>query len=156
MAEDEVVRLTNLLSAAIKFSNITQREVERQLHLSSGSLSRLFSGGIELKVKHVLDICEVIGFPPARFFQAAYPAREEQQGPPDVARLQRLLEQLHPGVGEVTAEQPTPRQNPSQADIERMVLAAMARFFSGLGQAAPINGSLPQSPDPKVLSPKSL
>ena len=71
MNEDEVVRLTNLLSAAVKFSNVTQREVERKLGLSSGSLSRLFSGGIELKIKHVLDVCEVIGFPPSRFFRAA-------------------------------------------------------------------------------------
>jgi transcriptional regulator with XRE-family HTH domain len=136
MNEDEVVRLTNLLSATVKFSNITQREVERKLGLSSGSLSRLFSGGIELKVKHILDICEVIGFSPARFFHAAYPQREEESG--ESWRLQRLLEQLHPAQGMASAapehETQPPAQGPSQAEIERMVLAALGKFFSEMGK----------------------
>ena len=140
MNEDEVVRLTNLLSAAVKFSNITQREVERKLGLSSGSLSRLFSGGIELKIKHILDICEVIGFPAARFFHAAYPQREEESG--EAWRLQRLLEQLHPAKEEkqpdLNAEEaPAAPQAPSQAEIERMVLAALGKFFSDMGKTSP-------------------
>lgn len=142
MNEDEVVRLTNLLSAAVKFSNITQREVERKLGLSSGSLSRLFSGGIELKVKHVLDVCEVIGFPPSRFFRAAYPQRDEESG--DAWRLQRLLEQLHPGKDrDPAASRPEPEEpepapaNPTQADIERMVMAALGKFFSDMSKPSP-------------------
>src|SRR6185436_5910476 len=136
MNEDEVVRLTNLLSAAVKFSEITQREVERKLGLSSGSLSRLFSGGIELKVKHILDVCEVIGFPPARFFHAAYPLRDEESGEP--WRLQRLLEQLHPAREERPPAPPTPppAPGPSQAEIERMVLAALGKVFSEMGKPA--------------------
>ncbi|HEX3126340.1 MAG TPA: helix-turn-helix transcriptional regulator [Thermoanaerobaculia bacterium] len=131
------MRLTNLLSAAVKFSNITQREVERKLGLSSGSLSRLFSGGIELKVKHILDICEVIGFSPSRFFHAAYPGREEESG--EAWRLQRLLEQLHPAQGTEPAaapepEPPPPAPGPSQAEIERMVMAALGKFFSEMGK----------------------
>lgn len=135
MNEDEVVRLTNLLSAAVKFSNVTQREVERKLGLSSGSLSRLFSGGIELKIKHVLDVCEVIGFPPSRFFRAAYPQRDEESG--DAWRLQRLLEQLHPGKDKEPAadqDQKAAAANPTQADIERMVMAALGKFFADMGK----------------------
>ena len=136
MNEDEVVRLTNLLSAAVKFSNVTQREVERKLGLSSGSLSRLFSGGIELKIKHILDVCEVIGFAPSRFFRAAYPQRDEESG--DAWRLQRLLEQLHPGKDREPAaheeSDEAPLANPTQADIERMVMAALGKFFSDIGK----------------------
>jgi transcriptional regulator with XRE-family HTH domain len=133
MNEDEVVRLTNLLSAAVKFSDVTQREVERKLGLSSGSLSRLFSGGIELKVKHILDVCEVIGFPASRFFHAAYPLPEEENG--EAWRLQRLLEQLHPTREErPPMQEPPPAPGPSQAEIERMVLAALGKFFSEMGK----------------------
>ena len=126
-----------MLSAAVKFSNITQREVERKLGLSSGSLSRLFSGGIELKVKHILDICEVIGFSPSRFFHAAYPHREEESG--EAWRLQRLLEQLHPAQGADAADpEPEPQAptatGPSQAEIERMVLAALGKFFAEMNK----------------------
>ena len=146
MNEDEVVRLTNLLSAAVKFSNVTQREVERKLGLSSGSLSRLFSGGIELKIKHIIDVCDVIGFPPSRFFRAAYPQHDEESG--DAWRLQRLLEQLHPGKDrepgplrpeseEQEAAASSPIQNPTQADIERMVMAALGKFFADMGKPSP-------------------
>ena len=141
MNEDEVVRLTNLLAAAVKFSNTTQREVERKLGLSSGSLSRLFSGGIELKVKHILDVCEVIGFSPSRFWNAAYPQREEESG--DAWRLQRLLEQLHPAKDRETSsppapdEAPAPPSAPTQADIDRMVLSALGRFFSEMAKPSP-------------------
>lgn len=137
MNEDEVVRLTNLLAAAVKFSNVTQREVERKLGLSSGSLSRLFSGGIELKVKHILDICEVIDFSPSRFFQSAYPQRDEESG--EAWRLQRLLEQLHPAKDREAAAPPKLAESavpaPSQAEIEKMVLAALGKFFSEVGKA---------------------
>lgn len=137
MNEDEVARLTNLLSAAVKFSNVTQREVERKLGLSSGSLSRLFSGGIELKIKHILDVCQVIGFPPARFFRAAYPHRVEDSG--EALRLQRLLEQLHPNKDlerepDPTMAPPEPPAPPSQNDIERMVMAALGKFFADMGK----------------------
>lgn len=143
MNEDEVVRLTNLLAAAVKFSNTTQREVERKLGLSSGSLSRLFSGGIELKVKHILDVCQVIGFSPSRFWYAAYPQREEESG--DAWRLQRLLEQLHPAKDREREasgppppdEAPAPPSAPTQADIDRMVMAALGRFFSEMGKPSP-------------------
>lgn len=145
MNEDEVARLTNLLSAAVKFSNVTQREVERKLGLSSGSLSRLFSGGIELKIKHILDVCQVIGFPPSRFFRAAYPHRDEESG--EAWRLQRLLEQLHPNKdkereyelavppGTPAPDAPAPA-TPTQDDIERMVMAALGKFFADMGKTS--------------------
>ena len=80
----------------------------------------------------------MIGFPPSRFFRAAYPQRDEESG--DAWRLQRLLEQLHPGKDRETAalrpaaEEPEPPANPTQADIERMVMAALGKFFAEMGK----------------------
>ena len=142
MNEQEVIRLTSLLTAAVKFSNITQREVERKLALSSGSLSRLFSGGIELKVGHVLDVCAAIGLPASCFFYAAYPHHHADKLSPDHARLQRLLMQLHPAMdSQVCEETAVPTPNPLAPDIERLVLAAMSKFFSGMAASAPGNGA---------------
>lgn len=130
--EAEVVRLTHLLASAIQFSGWKQRNVEKELGMSSGIMSRVLSGGIELKIKHILEVCEVIGFPPARFFHASYPSAEE--GGNDAARLQLLLEQLHP-TSEAPPEPPA-TQNPAPAsavhqdEIERMVFKALAKFFS--------------------------
>jgi transcriptional regulator with XRE-family HTH domain len=136
-AETEVRRLTNVLASAIKFSGWKQRDIEKTLGWSSGSMSRLLSGGIELKIKHVQEICGVIGFPPARFFHAAYPAADE--GSPESARLQRLLEQLHPAEPEpepAAAPPPTPTPAVDANEVERMVFGALAKFFSNMGGPA--------------------
>jgi transcriptional regulator with XRE-family HTH domain len=137
--DTEVVRLTGLLSSAIKFSGWKQRDIEKTLGWSSGSMSRLLSGGIELKIKHVLEICSVIGFPAARFFHASYPTAD--QGGNDAARLQRLLEQLHPVDSEpepVAAAPAPPSPSPAvdQAEVEKMVYGALAKFFSNMGGAS--------------------
>lgn len=132
-SESEVRRLTNLLASAIKFSGWKQRDIEKTLGWSSGSMSRLLSGGIELKIKHVQEICGVIGFPPARFFHAAYPTADE--GSTESARLQRLLEQLHPAEPEPEPAAATPpaAQGVDAGEVERMVFGAMAKFFSNMG-----------------------
>jgi transcriptional regulator with XRE-family HTH domain len=140
--EVEVARLTNLLASAIKFSGWKQRDIEKTLGWSSGSMSRLLSGGIELKIKHVQEICGVIGFPPARFFHAAYPTADE--GSPESARLQRLLEQLHPAEPEpVAAPSPPPTSSAVDAtEVERIVFGALAKFFSSMG--GPTGGQAPK------------
>jgi transcriptional regulator with XRE-family HTH domain len=140
--EAEVTRLTNLLASAIKFSGWKQRDIEKSLGWSSGSMSRLLSGGIELKIKHVQEICGVIGFPPARFFHAAYPTADE--GSAESARLQRLLEQLHPVEPEPAPAPPTPAApaGPDQNEVERMVFGALAKFFSNMG--GPVGGQAPK------------
>ena len=138
----EVTRLTNLLASAIKFSGWKQRDIEKALGWSSGIMSRLLSGAIELKVKHIQEICEVIGFPPARFFHAAYPTADE--GSPESARLQRLLEQLHPSSEPepAAAPQPTSPSTVDQAEVERLVFGALAKFFSTMG--GPAGGQPPK------------
>lgn len=100
-------------------------------------MSRLLSGGIELKIKHVVEIGAVIGFPPSRFFHASYPTAEG--GGNDAARLQRLLEQLHPvhDTQPETAEQPQATPAPNQNDIERLVYSALAKFFANMGGTGP-------------------
>ncbi len=140
--EAEVTRLTNLLASTIKFSGWKQRDIEKTLGWSSGSMSRLLSGGIELKIKHIQEICGVIGFPPARFFHAAYPSADE--GSPESARLQRLLEQLHP-VEPDPEPAAAPAPPPSAVDaeeVERIVFGALAKFFSNMG--GPASGQAPK------------
>ena len=145
--EVEVTRLTNLLSSAIKFSNWKQRDIEKALEWSSGSMSRLLSGGIELKIKHVLEICGVIGFPPSRFFHAAYPTADE--GDSQSARVQRLLEQLHPALDEEKEPEPAAASatisSAQQTEVERLVFGALTKFFSNLSGPQP---SGPPSEDP--------
>ncbi|HYU33462.1 MAG TPA: hypothetical protein VEW48_15000 [Thermoanaerobaculia bacterium] len=89
----EVQRIAEALRNAIRLSGISHRQIERDLGMSTGYLTRILTGQLQLKVTHVLWICEVIDFPAEGFFAALYPARtpaSERE-----ARLTRVLAQLH-------------------------------------------------------------
>lgn len=133
LSEEEVARITALLRDAIKLSKVSNREVERQLGLSSGYLSRLFAGVMELRVQHVLDICTVIGFPAGEFFRAVYPARDGDD--PHGSKLRQALERLHPSPEQEQSrvkQQPAAPEpeRPSEAEVERMLMAALRKLIT--------------------------
>ena len=137
MSEEEVARLTSLLRDAIKLSKTSNRAVERQLGLSSGYLSRLFAGVMELRVQHILDICRVISFSPGEFFRAAYPTPDGQEGPG--TKLRQALERLHPvNDNERPAKKPDPpaaeaaqpETRINEEDMEKMLLAVLRRLLT--------------------------
>jgi len=96
MSHEEIARIAAALRTAIRLSGISHRQVERELGLSTGYLTRILAGQVELRVRHVLDVCRVIGLPPDRFFAALFPP---QDGPESMSRLERGLAQLHPPPG---------------------------------------------------------
>lgn len=138
MSEEEVARLTSLLRDAIKLSKTSNRAVERQLGLSSGYLSRLFAGVMELRVQHILDICRVISFSPGEFFRAAYPAPDGEEGPG--TKLRQALERLHPvNDNEQAAKRPEPpvaaqsaqpEARINEEDMEKMLLTVLRRLLT--------------------------
>ena len=93
MKDKDVVRVTQMLKAAVRFTGVSHRTIERQMSLSTGYLSRILSGKVELRIQHVLGVCRAIGLPPSAFFEAAYPSRELD---PETARLVAALQELLP------------------------------------------------------------
>jgi transcriptional regulator with XRE-family HTH domain len=71
--DDEIERITALLSTVIKVANVTKRELEKELGASGGYLSRLLSGKMGLSIRHILLICAAIDMQPEEFFHLAYP-----------------------------------------------------------------------------------
>lgn len=132
---EEIKRLLNVLRTAMKILDITNREVEKRLGLSYGYLSRLFAGAIELKMEHVLDICQAIGLRPAEFFHLAYP-RVQVPGTPAAARLRDVLQGFQPQGAD--GEEPVPETASailSHEEIERMMLASLRKLLVDLGKA---------------------
>ncbi len=111
MSHEEIVRIAAALRTAIRLSGISHRQVERELGLSTGYLTRILAGQVELRVRHVLDVCRVIGLPPDRFFNALFPL---QDGPESMSRLERGLAQLHPPPGR-PAQSPEPAAGESRS-----------------------------------------
>ncbi len=105
MSNEEIARIAAALRTAIRLSGISHRQVERELGLSTGYLTRILAGQVELRVRHVLDVCRVIGLPPDRFFGAMFPP---QEGPESVSRLEKGLAQLHPPLDRPGPQPPEP------------------------------------------------
>jgi transcriptional regulator with XRE-family HTH domain len=94
----EARRLAAALRTAIRLSGVSFRQVERQLELSTGYLSRILAGQIQLRMTHVLAICHIIGVPAGSFFAAVYPPKPPANEPEN--RLLKGLAQLHAETGQ--------------------------------------------------------
>jgi len=106
MKDKDVIRVAQMLKAAVRFTGVSHRKIEREMGLSTGYLSRILSGKVELRIQHVLGVCRAIGLPPSAFFEAAYPSRELE---PETARLVAALQELLP------AEDAAPRAKARKA-----------------------------------------
>jgi transcriptional regulator with XRE-family HTH domain len=131
MSNPEIVRMLAVLRDAIRLARFTNREVERRLGWSSGYLSRLFAGLMELRVEHVLNICSVIAFPPNEFFRAVYPDGEDEAA--GGSKLRQALERLHPEPGyepkKATPPPPPKVEAPNEQEIQRMLLIALRKLL---------------------------
>ena len=79
----------------MRLLEVTNRVVEQRMEWSHGYLSRIFSGTIELRVEHVIEIAAILGLTPAEFFDLTYP-RKPVPLSPNAARLQSLLRRYQP------------------------------------------------------------
>jgi transcriptional regulator with XRE-family HTH domain len=124
MVQDEIQRLLYLLRVAMRMLDVSNREVEKKLGLSYGYLSRLFSGSIELKIEHILQILDVLGLTPAEFFHLAYPRRNM---PPSeaAARLHSILEALGP----LPAEERTQQKAMTPEEIEALIARVLRKIL---------------------------
>lgn len=124
MIQEEIQRLIQMLRVAMRILDVSNRDVEKQLGLSYGYLSRLFSGAIELKVEHILQILEVLGLTPAEFFQLAYPRRT---APPSeaAARMRTILD----GFGPIAPEERPPAGEVSSEDLEKTVSRVLQKML---------------------------
>lgn len=130
---EEIKRLLNVLRTAMKILDITNREVEKKLGLSYGYLSRLFAGAIELKMEHILDICQAIGLRPAEFFHLAYP-RVPVPGTPAATKLRDVLQGFQPQGTDGAEPEAAATHGLSHEEIERMMLVSLRKLLADLGK----------------------
>jgi len=104
-------------------------DVERKLGWSVSYLSRLYSGGIELRFEHIVDIAGALGLRPEEAFRFAYPDLGEE--PSDAAKQVR---QATTNLGGVRLPAPAPAAPLppaiTEADVERIVAKTLRRFLS--------------------------
>jgi transcriptional regulator with XRE-family HTH domain len=80
--EEEVRRYAGLLKQAIRAGGLSVSEVERRLGAGPKALRRIFSGQVDLKLKHVVAILRIIGMSQEEFFAIAVRPKQRPYAAP--------------------------------------------------------------------------
>jgi transcriptional regulator with XRE-family HTH domain len=130
----EIEHIIRVLRTAMRVFGYRNADIERKMGWSTSYLSRLFSGGIELRFEHVLDITTALGMRPDEIFRIAYPDTE----PPSEAAL-RLRQATGAFLPARSSAPPPPPAYPlsrmwSDEELERMMERlmekALRKFFT--------------------------
>jgi hypothetical protein len=71
--DKDLKNLRSLIREALSRTSLTTRTLEEELAIGHGNLTRLFSGDLELKVRHLLAISRLLGVPPHRLVELGCP-----------------------------------------------------------------------------------
>jgi transcriptional regulator with XRE-family HTH domain len=69
------------IKIAIRGLGLSVRDIEKRLGYSFGYLSRVFSGNIELKMEHIVDIARSLEMDPEELLAFVYPTLKEPASP---------------------------------------------------------------------------
>jgi transcriptional regulator with XRE-family HTH domain len=158
--DDEIERVTALLSTVIKVANVTKRELEKELGASGGYLSRLLSGKMGLSVRHILLICAAIGMDPAEFFHLAYPeapgAGEGSGMAHDILRRFQGLGYEGKGAGRNAATPPAASSGAALSDdqLDERIRASLGRALRELVSGGELPAAAQASPAAQGVAPK--
>ena len=128
MPSGESEHLIPLLKYAIRLSNYSYRDIERQLGWQIGTISRVMRGGLGLKIEHLLCMLRVINFSPGRFFAAAFPISDQVEPAED--RLFRLLLEMHGDPEVRRTRSALPAGGPTtQEEVDEMVRKSLRKLI---------------------------
>jgi hypothetical protein len=159
MVDDDIRRFAKVLEAVVKLSDLSTRELERRLELGGGTLNRIFTGKIDLKLRHILLVLEAVGMKPERFFQLAstQPPAGEDAGSALAAEILESFQRFGYSIGRpaLTTDRPLTDEELDrriEAALERVLeragkepTGALAAGVSGGGSAAPMTAAAPAS-----------
>lgn len=115
----ELDHLLLVLQTVIGASGHSRRSIEQRLGLTGGHLSKILHGVVDLKVRHVLWLCEALGMTPVRFFQiAAATAGAESQG-----EILEKVSNVGTGLNAASAD------GADSGDLEELVLQSMRKIL---------------------------
>lgn len=116
--ELEIQRLLEVLATVVRVAGRSRQSVERQIGLSSGYLSKILGGTVELRVEHILMIVDAVGLGPGDFFRLAYPPGALS------AEAARLVDQVRAALGQEDAP-----DAPARSAFDEQVKAALGRLL---------------------------
>jgi hypothetical protein len=146
MVDEDIRRYAKVLEAVVKLSDLPTRELERRLDLGGGTLNRIFTGKIDLKLRHVLLILEVVGMKSERFFQLAcrQPVAGMETGGSLAAEILESFQRYGYSIGRApsTTDRPV-----TDDELDRRIEAALERV---LGKPGRERGGAEGAPAPRA------
>src|SRR5262249_54136123 len=73
MSDKDLLQLRQVLREAVYASRIPVREIERRLGIGHGNLYRLLDGSLDLRVRHVIALADLLAVPPTDFLEMGCP-----------------------------------------------------------------------------------
>jgi transcriptional regulator with XRE-family HTH domain len=134
MPETESERLLELLRKAMRMLDVRHRELAKRLKVSPSYLSRLFNGGIDLKVEHLVRMINALGLQPSEFFRMAYPDTAVQP-----SRAAAALRGLLPDASAPLPSAPmfpAPPVTLTAEEVERKIETTVRKLFSEFARGA--------------------
>jgi hypothetical protein len=133
-SDREVQRARVILSDLIDLSGMSRRELERRLIEEDAAIdvSRLLSGKLDLKLRHILEICRLVGIYPLVFFNILL----NQPEPSPLIRKLRVVSdaerlRLRTGAGRTS---PLPGPAEEVAALRRRVGDLIAELQEFIGE----------------------
>jgi transcriptional regulator with XRE-family HTH domain len=127
MIDEEIQRLAQLLGTLVRLAGIPAYSIERQLGMSKGTLTKVFKGQVELRVRHILLVLQAIQVPPEQFFGMAYgPMAGSGTGDPARALLDAMKQ-----VGFRPDREDQQAESMSDEEFDRRVEAVLRRHGVG-------------------------
>jgi len=134
----ETQQVLAVLRTAMGVLGFRNRQIEQKLGVSPGYLSRVFSGGIELRHDLIVQIARAMELEPGEIFRAAYPAMTVEPPSPAAATIRSALERFSaasppPPEAAIPALRESPLPNPTPEELERLIGKVLRQFFRELG-----------------------
>src|SRR4051795_4767456 len=125
MSRQEELRIARLLETVFRGARIPASELEKRAGLASGMLARIFRGEVDLKLRHVFGVLDVLAVPAGEFFRLAY----KELPPRGELLAQEVLALL--GDNLPARELPADVRNPLAAtmtddELDRRILQALS------------------------------
>ena len=122
--------MISTIRTVMRILGFKNSHLEKKLGLSTSYLSRLFSGSIELRFEHIVDLSHAMGLRPDEMFRFAYP--EPKEPPSESARRLREATGSFQPTAPVMVAAPS---GPSERELERMMAKTLRRFFGEMAKA---------------------
>jgi DNA-binding Xre family transcriptional regulator len=73
MAEKDLQQLRQVFREALRATRLRDRDLERRLGIGHGNLQRLLDGRLDLRVRHLLALAELLSVPPGDLLEHGCP-----------------------------------------------------------------------------------